>query len=106
MMIKKLRLMLEYGCYPVWLYDEEGFVVDTLLPEELRNDRELDAKFDDLQARYEALFINDEHVFDYIGFKTEAEKAVFLADWQEAVKELTEKTKGKYEIVDDINGSF
>ena len=105
-MIKKLRLLLEYGCYPVWLYDEDGFIVNTLLPEELRNDRELDAKFDDLQARYEALFINDEHVFDYIGFKTEAEKNAFLSDWQKAVKELTEKAKGKYEIVDDIDRSF
>ena len=105
-MIKKLRLLLEYGCYPVWLYDEDGFIVNTLLPEELRNDRELDAKFDDLQARYEALFINDEHVFDYIGFKTEAEKNAFLSDWQKAVKDLTEKAKGKDEIVDDIGKSF
>ena len=105
-MIKKLRLLLEYGCYPVWLYDEDGFVINTLLPDELRNDRELDAKFTDLQDRYEALFINDEHVFDYLGFKTEAEKAAFLSDWQKAVKELTEKTKGKYEIVDDIGKSF
>jgi hypothetical protein len=105
-MVKKLRLMLEYGCYPVWLYNEEGFVVDTLLPKELRNDHELDAKFTDLQERYEALFINNEHVFDYVGFRTEADKAAFLADWEKAVKELTEKAKGKYEIVNDIGKSF
>ncbi len=105
-MVKKLRLMLEYGCYPVWLYNEEGFVVDTLLPKELRNDHELDAKFTDLQERYEALFINNEHVFDYVGFRTEADKAAFLADWEKAVKELTEKAKGRYEIVDDIGKSF
>jgi hypothetical protein len=77
-----------------------------LLPKELRDDRELDAKFTDLQERYEALFINDEHVFDYIGFRTEADKAAFLADWEKAVKELTEKAKGRYEIVDDIGKSF
>jgi len=34
-MIKTLRIMLDYHCYPVWLYDEEGNIVDTLLPEEL-----------------------------------------------------------------------
>jgi len=105
-MIKKLRLLLDYGCYPVWLYDEDDDLVDTLLPEELRNDRELDAKFDDLQARYEALFINDEHVFDYVGFASEEEKTAFFSDWEKAVKELTEKAKGKYEIVDDIGKSF
>ncbi len=105
-MIKTLRLLLDYGCYPVWLYDENDDLIDTLLPDELRNDHSLDAKFIDLQDRYEALFISDEHVFDYVGFKTEAEKAAFLSDWREAVDELTEKAKGKYEIVDDIGKSF
>lgn len=33
-------------------------------------------------------------------------EAAFLSDWQKAVKELTEKTKGKSEIVDDIGKSF
>ena len=105
-MIKKIRLLLDYGCYPVWLYDEDDDLIDTLLPKELRDDRELDAKFTDLQERYEALFINNEHVFDYVGFRTEADKAAFLADWEKAVKELTEKAKGRYEIVDDIGKSF
>ena len=45
-MVKKIRLILDYGCYPVWLYDENGNIVDTLLPDELRSDRELDSKFD------------------------------------------------------------
>ncbi len=49
-MITKVVAKLEYGCYPIWLYDEEGFVEDTLLPEELRSDTELDFRFDDLQA--------------------------------------------------------
>ncbi len=59
-MVKRIRLMLDYGCYPVWLYDENDNLIDTLLPEELRNDHALDTMFDDLQARYENLFINNE----------------------------------------------
>ena len=97
-MIKTLRIMLEYRCYPVWLYDEEGNIVDTLLPEELRSDSELDSKFDDLQARYDALFINNAHEFDYVGFKTEADKR--------AVSELRRKTQGRYEIIDEIEKAF
>ena len=62
-MVKRIRILLDYGCYPVWLYDENDDVIDTLLPEELRSDIDLDKKFDDLQARYEALFINDAHEF-------------------------------------------
>ena len=29
-MIKRIRVMLEYHCYPVWLYDEDDDVIDTL----------------------------------------------------------------------------
>ena len=37
-MIAQLRILLEYYSYPVWLYGEDGDVIDTLLPEELRAD--------------------------------------------------------------------
>ena len=105
-MIKTLRIMLEYRCYPVWLYDEEDNIVDTLLPEELRSDVELDSIFDDLQARYDALFINNSREFDYIGFKASADRRAFLNDWQCAVSELRRKTQGRYEIIDEIEKVF
>lgn len=101
-MLKSIRTMLDYKCYPVWLYDENGDVIDTLLPEELRNDKELDAKFDNLQGRYDSLFVDNEHEFLYVGFKTEAEKEKFLSDWNLAVTELRQKVKGKYPITDEI----
>ncbi len=105
-MLKKIRLMLDYGCYPVWLYDENEDIIDTLLPEELRSDTKLDSQFDDLQNRYEKLFINNAHEFSFVGFKSEKEKQAFLNDWKHAVNELVTKTNGKYEIVDDIDKSF
>ena len=105
-MVKKIRIMPDYRCYPVWLYDEKGGIVDTLLPEELRNDVELDAKFDDLQARYDALFIDNDREFSFVGFGSEAEKLGFLADWNTAVNELKEKTSGRYLIFNDIDKVF
>lgn len=105
-MIKKIRVMLEYHCYPVWLYDEDGDIVDTLLPEELRDDKALDQRFDDLQSRYDALFIDNAHDFTYVGFTTDEQKQCFLADWDEAVAELEKKLNGKYPIVDDIGLAF
>ena len=101
-MVKRIRLLLDYGCYPVWLYDENNDVIDTLLPEELRSDVELDKKFDDLQARYEALFINDTHEFSYVGFKTEEDRDIFFRDWELVTAELKEKLQGKYPISDDV----
>ena len=94
--------MLEYRCYPVWLYDENGDIVDTLLPEELRGDHDLDAKFDNLQARYDALFVDNAHEFDFIGFRSEESKQRFLSDWKIAVQELKDKTNGRYTIIDEI----
>lgn len=102
-MVKTIRLLLEYGCYPVWLYDEEGGVIDTRLPDELRNDTELDAKLTELQERYEALFVNNEKEFSYIGFKSSDEETAFNTDMLNAIRELKEKLDGKYEIVDDIS---
>lgn len=105
-MVKTLRIMLEYRCYPVWLYDEDGNIVDTLLPEELRDDSELDSKFDDLQARYDALYVDNAHEFDYVGFKDKADKEAFLRDWQVAIMDLREKTQGRYAIIDEIQKAF
>ena len=105
-MITKLRLLLEYHCYPVWLYDKDGDIIDTPLPEELRDDANLDQKFDDLQKRYDALFVDNKKEFSFIGFSSEEEKKKFFKDWNDTVNELIEKTNGKYEIIDDIDKSF
>jgi hypothetical protein len=106
-MIKKIRLILEYHCYPVWLYDENDDVIDTLLPDELRSDFELDAKFDDLQERYDALFIDNSHEFSYVGFKNDDERNKYMEDWKTAINELKTKINGKYSIiVDDIKKAF
>lgn len=102
-MLKKIRLLLEYGCYPVWLYDENGDVIDTLLPEELRNDSGLDSKFDDIQARYDALFIDNTHEFTFIGFKSTTDRESFCSDWNSAVNELIAKLNGKYDIQNDVS---
>ena len=105
-MIKKIRVMLEYGSYPVWLYDKDDILVDTLLPEEIRSNIELDSKFDDLQARYEVLFINDSREFSFIGFQSEDEKSKFLCDWKSAIEDLRIATNGRYEIHDEIDKLF
>ncbi len=105
-MFKRIRLMLDYGCYPVWLYDEEGGIIDTLLPEELRSNTELDSRFDDLQERYEALFINNEKEFAFKGFSSPEERSKFLLDWQTAVEELVAAVDGKYPISNEIKLTF
>lgn len=104
-MIKRIRVMLDYGYYPVWLYDEDDDIIDTLLPEELRG-TDLDATYDDLQARYEALFVNNEKEFTYKGFSSPEEKAKYLSDWQTAYDELEAIVNGKYALTNEIQLTF
>ena len=56
-MLTKIEIFLDYQCYPVWLYDENDDIIDTLLPEELRSDLELDSLFDNIQSKYDSLSI-------------------------------------------------
>ena len=98
-MAKKIELSLEFGCYPIWLYNEHDEIVNTLLPEELRSDEELDVKFTNLQKRFEQLYYDKNGKFDpYDGVKwTEEEEQTFKRDWRVAVEELVAKTNAKYE---------
>ena len=105
-MITTLKIILDYRCYPVWLYDENGFIIDTLLPDELKKNIKLDRKFDDLQARYDALFIDNGKEFSYVGFESALQKTQFLKDWASAVSELKAKTNGKYVVIDEIDKAF
>lgn len=100
--IKYIRLLLEWGTYPVWLYDDEGGVIDTVLPEELQGNAELEAIFDDLQDRYNALFIADEHEFSYKGFASQEEKELFLKDLNIARDKFISACEGKYDIINDL----
>jgi hypothetical protein len=72
----------------------------------LRSDRELDSKFDDLQARYDALFIDNQHEFSFVGFNNDDERDAFFRDWRDAYDELVEKTNGRYTIIDEISKSL
>lgn len=77
-----------------------------MLPEEIRSNTELDSKFDDLQERYESLFINNSKEFSFVGFKSEYEKNKFLSDWKSAIQDLRVATNGVYEIFDEIGKIF
>lgn len=37
-MKKEIRLMLEYECYPLWIYDEKGSLIDNDLIDEIKKD--------------------------------------------------------------------
>ncbi len=44
--MKKLQLFLEYGCYPIWSYDENGQLIWDDFPEDDQPSQYLDDFYD------------------------------------------------------------
>lgn len=42
-----IKIFLEYQCYPIWIYNEQGELVDNDLVEELKGEDEIDYAFRD-----------------------------------------------------------
>ena len=60
-MIKKIRLMLEYNTYCVWLYDENDEIIDNDNPPEWNDDQQLTDAFMAVSDLYDTFFIDNKH---------------------------------------------
>ena len=101
--MKKIKLKLEYQCFPVWLYDENDNFIDNELPDEIIGDVEIDPLCVSLQEQYDSLYKNDGNEFAYVGFENTVSKNEFLAKLIHVVKILNEKIGKYYEIENSIN---
>lgn len=101
-----LRLLIEYGAYPLWIYAEDGGVIDTALLKEWEDDTELENMLDRIQSEYDALFINNEREFSYKGFKSRDAQNDFVDLVKRAVQRVTERNNGKYILYNDIDEAF
>ena len=102
-MIKKIRVMLEYNTYCLWLYDEDDELIDNNNPPEWDDDQELTDSFMAVSDLYDTFFIDSRTEFRYIGCKDskKMEKLQRLIDT--ALDILYKKNGGKYVIQNDIH---
>ena len=75
--MKRIRISFEYQCCPVWVYDEAGSLLCNGLPDGMQADEALAALCDELQDTYDALFVDDGKVFEYLGFASEEQRLRF-----------------------------
>ncbi|MBO5501637.1 MAG: hypothetical protein J6K73_04355 [Clostridia bacterium] len=75
--MKRIRISFEYQCCPVWVYDEAGYLLCNGLPDEMQSDEALAALCNELQVTYDALFVDDGKVFEYLGFASEDQQLHF-----------------------------
>lgn len=99
--MKTLKIMLDYKCYPVWIYDEDGDIEDSYLPDDLLGDDELKSLFDSIQERYDSLFLDENGEEDFQsenGFKSKKDEEQFYVDLQKAYEMMKDRYSDKYLI--------
>ena len=102
-MIKKIRLLLEYNTYCVWLYDENDEIIDNNNPPEWDNDQELTDAFMAVSDIYDTFLLENEKEFKYVGCKSQDFLNHLKKAIERAVNLITVKNDGKYELINDIN---
>lgn len=101
--MKKIRIILEYRCYPVWVYNEKGEILLNDLPDELKNEIDIQNLLKDIQETYDSLFIDNKIEFRYKGFDNEVEEKEFIRKISKVV-ELIKLTVGNtYTIENSVH---
>lgn len=97
-MKQEVRLMLEYECYPIWIYDAHGGFIDNDLVDEIKQDDTLTAMLEELQEQFDSLYQNTKQEFRYRGFSSEEERQAFAKKVQQTYERLYTLLDGKYTV--------
>lgn len=95
-MRKEIRLMFDYQCYPLWIYDENGKFIDNDLVEQIEKNDNMVARLEELQDEFDSLYLNNEEEFKYIGFTSYDEKKNFIEKVFQVYNDLCTLLTGTY----------
>ncbi|HLR34704.1 MAG TPA: hypothetical protein VK071_05155 [Tissierellales bacterium] len=103
--MNKIKLKLEYKCFPMWIYDKNDSLINNDLVDELKNNDTLDFLLVSIQEDFDNLFINDGREFRYEGFCDNNAKETFRKKVQDAYSVIKNKVGEDYVIENliDIN---
>jgi len=101
-MITKIRLMLEYNTYCVWLYDEKNEIIYNDNPPEWNDDAELTNAFMAVSDLYDTFFIDNEKEFSFVGCPNKETEQKLKDLFDTALDILMKKNNGKYQVQNDI----
>jgi hypothetical protein len=100
--VQKVRFMIEYACFPLWLYEEStGQLIGPEVPPELTEYPQVLANLDKIQMIWDGLFIDNGVDFGWNGFESEGDKRAFVALVHKTIEMLHEALDGTYIIIDD-----
>lgn len=100
--MRRIKIYLDYHCFPVWIYDDNGDLLDNDLPKELSKDMKVDNAFVEIQNVYDGLFLDNSTEFRYIGFSNESDKERFIKMIDDAVSLIASRLGDSYIIEKEI----
>lgn len=104
--MKKIKFLLEYGCLPIWVYDDGELICNGLTPTlKIKIGNNIDAKIEQLQKKYDKLFQNNEICFEYKGFQNDNERIELINESKEIIETIKSKTNTEYvfEVKTDLS---
>ncbi|MDR1077255.1 MAG: hypothetical protein LBL55_01040 [Propionibacteriaceae bacterium] len=93
--------MFDYGADVLWLYDEDGGLIDNCAPPELSDHPDIISDLHRIGETYMSLFLNTPHVFEWVGFKNDADRAEFVTLVRDTIVRIRTAVGDRYLIQDD-----
>ena len=97
-----IRLVLQYGGFPVELYEDDGSFVGAELPEEW-DEPGLENKLKELQSMFNELFMDNSYELQFTGFMDDDEKEKFMSLADEIEAAISQKCYGEYDLINDMD---
>ena len=101
--MKKIKISLEYKCYPLWVYDQDNNLINNDLVGELKNEIEIENQLNEIQEIFNGLFEDNPILFEYKGFSKMSDKENLQKKINKLILEIEEKIGNKYIIENKIN---
>ncbi len=96
--MKAIKFMLEYKCYPLWLYDDNGIPVGNDIPQELKSDVEFKSLIEEISREFDKLYRDDSEAFEYIGFSDDISKRAFFRKVDKCIDIIKRKVGKIYKV--------
>lgn len=89
--MEKIKIYLDYKCFPVWIYNEKDQLITNDLPDYLTGDEIIKSMFVDIQNSFNNLYIDNEKEFKFKGFSSEEKENLFVGYVSRAVNMLKQR---------------
>lgn len=100
--MKELKIMPEYQCYLTWLYDENGTLIDNLIPDELKQNANIINLIEEIQNEFDHLYANTKKEFVYIGFENDEKRKLFINKIEKVCNLISQELKGEYKVTNAL----